>query len=296
LIAGVHRIKSPGCKYDTMLVFVGKQGLGKSTAVSILAKRREWFLEDMNLSDDTKLVIENLQGKWIVEAAEMKGNWQEEINRAKNLLSRRSDKARMAYAHFAEEAPRQSIFFGSTNKPQFLYDPTGNRRFWPVDVGEVDLEGLRHDVDQLWAEAIEAEKAVTCDEDLMLPRPLWDAAAAAQSAHEEKTVVYETLESLLMERTGKVDSENLWDAMGYADKSRRTDKINRDRNAAMAKMGWRRNSISIQGKMCAGFCKKPGGGGRYSLIEFAQDAKGSWIVNESPDVFKMSEPPIRKVK
>ncbi len=294
LTAAVHRVRCPGCKYDTILVLVGKQGTGKSTAIGILAIKREWFLGDMSLTDETKKIIENLQGKWIIETAEMKGNYQEEINKVKSLLSRSSDKARLSYARYAEEAQRQSVFFGSTNNPEFLYDPTGNRRFWPVDVKEIDRTALKRDVDQLWAEAVQAEKGVACDDDLFLPDSLWNSAAAEQEQHAENSYVYHILQPLLQGLSGKIESKMLWKILGCPEAKDQSNQIQRLRNQAMLKLGWKMDSVSVNGKVRRGFSKRSTPGGSLQLIEFMPDQRGDWILDPHPKIIQ-SEPPIREI-
>jgi predicted P-loop ATPase len=45
-------------------------------------------------------------------------------------------------------------FIGSSNETEFLHDPTGNRRFLPFEVADIDInEAQAIDIDQVWAEA-----------------------------------------------------------------------------------------------------------------------------------------------
>ena len=75
-------------------------------------------------------------------------------NLVKSYLNRRVDRARSPYGTFAMDIPRQSVFIGTVNEGQYLKDPTGNRRFWPVKVGVCDVEGLSKVREQLFAEAM----------------------------------------------------------------------------------------------------------------------------------------------
>ena len=83
----------------------------------------------------------------------------------------------MAYGRFSEARGRQTIFVGTTNEHKYLKDRTGNRRFLPVKTGTIDLEALRRDRDQLWAEAAVREAR---GEEITLPQELWEAAAVEQ--------------------------------------------------------------------------------------------------------------------
>lgn len=153
LVAAVARVFAPGCKFDHVLTLEGAQGIGKSYMWEILAS--PWFTDaPLNIHD--KSAVEILQGKWVVELAEMDALSKYESQTIKGFLSRTEDRCRMPYARQAKPFPRQNIFVGSINPEMtgWLRDRTGNRRYWPVAVSRVDIEGLKNVRDQLWAEAL----------------------------------------------------------------------------------------------------------------------------------------------
>jgi putative DNA primase/helicase len=151
LISCVARVMAPGCKVDTTLILVGKQGAKKSTACRILANG--WF-SDTLLDLHTKDLYESIQGVWLYELAELdafnRGDWA----KVKAILSSPDDRWRRPYGKSVQARPRQCVFLGTTNQDHFLGDSTGSRRFWPVRVGIVDTMRLARDATQLWAEAL----------------------------------------------------------------------------------------------------------------------------------------------
>ena len=155
-VAAVARAMDPGCKYDTMLILAGRQGLGKSTFLDKMSKG--WFNDGIRTFEG-KEASELLQGVWLIEIQELDAFRKTDVARMKQFLSLRYDRFRAAYGRHIKEIPRCCVFFGTTNKEEFLRDKTGNRRFWPVDVGDnpctksvwVDLDG---EIDQIWAEAV----------------------------------------------------------------------------------------------------------------------------------------------
>ncbi|MEF9966870.1 virulence-associated E family protein [Anaerorhabdus sp.] len=161
LIGAVARIYHPGCKMDNSLILVGKQGTGKSTFVQRLAKKNEWYSDSL-FTFNGKEALEAVQGKWIIELAELAAIKGSEIEKVKQFITKTVDDFRGAYKRNSESNLRQNIFIGSTNEREFLRDATGNRRFWPVDIGIIDNKlDLFKDfnskyVDQVWAEAKEA--------------------------------------------------------------------------------------------------------------------------------------------
>jgi predicted P-loop ATPase len=143
----------PGEQVDHVLVLAGQQGAGKTQTARILALEPEYFLG--NLPDlrnkDAALV---LPGRWIVELAELSAVRRAEVEATKSFITQREDTYRPPYGRRTVSIPRQCVFIGTTNETLFLRDRTGNRRWWPVSVGKVDLELLQKDVEQLWAEAV----------------------------------------------------------------------------------------------------------------------------------------------
>lgn len=152
----VARAMTPGCKFDNMLILSGPQGIGKSTLLDKMS--RGWFNDSIRTFEG-KDASELLQGVWLVEVAELDAFRKSDISRIKQFLSLRADRYRAAYGRHVKELPRCCVFFGTTNTTEFLQDTTGNRRFWPVDVGEVPhtktvWTDLNEDtIKQLWAEA-----------------------------------------------------------------------------------------------------------------------------------------------
>ena len=155
LLGAVARIMRPGCKHDHILVLVGPQGCRKSTTLAKLGK--EWFSDSLYTLSG-KDAYEQLQGYWIIEMGEMAATRKAELEQIKQFVSKQSDSYRAAYARRTQDHPRQCAFFGSTNDDEFLRDPTGGRRFWPVtvtDKGKELAQGLTDElVDQIWAELV----------------------------------------------------------------------------------------------------------------------------------------------
>lgn len=152
IMGAVKRVMQPGVKFDYCLVLSGPQGKGKSTTFSIIGG--EWY-GDTELDLQSKDSMSALRGKMVWEFPELGALARSEERRQKSFLSRQVDEYRPVYGRREIKAPRQVVFGGSTNEHEWNKDPTGGRRFWPVDcLAEViDTEGLRSVRDQLFAEA-----------------------------------------------------------------------------------------------------------------------------------------------
>jgi putative DNA primase/helicase len=152
MISGVARIFEPGCQADCTLVLEGAQGTGKSTGLEAFVPVRSWFADTGIILGD-KDSYQALRRKLIYELSEMASVKGREIERVKAFLSARTDSYRPSYGRRNVDHPRQVIFAATTNESAYLIDSTGNRRFWPVRCSQIDVEGIRRDRDQLWAEA-----------------------------------------------------------------------------------------------------------------------------------------------
>lgn len=156
LISMVARALRPGCKVDTMPVFEGSQGAGKSSALAILGG--EWFGE-CHEDFGSKDFVLSLKGRWLIEVAEMHAFRRADVDRLKGIMSTRIDRVRLPYGRVTEEHPRQSVFAGTTNRDDWQADDTGARRFWPVRCGFLNPDWLKENREQLFAEAVARFKA-----------------------------------------------------------------------------------------------------------------------------------------
>ncbi len=190
IVAAVARVFMPGTKFDNVLVLVGPQGIGKSYLIKRLGK--QWH-SDSVITVKGKEAFEQLQGAWIIELAELTATRKAEAEAVKHFISKQEDAYRPAYGRQLAVFPRQCVFFGTTNDFMFLRDRTGNRRFWPVEVGKVErLKSLWNyltddDVDQVWAEAYSLWQN---GEPLVLEKELEEEAYHIQEAHTEESEKY----------------------------------------------------------------------------------------------------------
>ncbi len=150
LIQSISRTYVPGNQADATLLLIGRQGLGKGTALRVLAGDQYFtdHLSDMNSKD---ACIE-LLGKRIIEINEFT-NRRSELER-KGYLTRVQDNFRPPYERRSRSVPRSCVFAATSNDTSPLTDETGGRRYWSVTCGKIDIEALRRDRDQLWAEAL----------------------------------------------------------------------------------------------------------------------------------------------
>ena len=229
LCAAACRVLNPGCKFDTMLVLNGSQGIGKSTLIAKLGG--EWFSDSLSLNDTKdKTAAEKLQGYWILEIGELAGLRKAEVETLRSFLSRQNDIYRASFGKRTTPHPRQCVFFGTTNAESgYLRDTTGNRRFWPVKTpgggSKRSWDVTQEDVLQIWAEVMHYVKA---GEKLYLDPEVEALAKAEQreamESDEREGLVREYLEALLPDNWDDMDTferRNFLDGTGKADIGRK---------------------------------------------------------------------------
>lgn len=183
MVAAVARVMDPGCKFDNMLILIGEQGINKSMFLRILAK--DW-IDDSFTTFEGKESQERLPGSWFVEVAELDAFRKSDVARIKQFLSNKEDKFRPAYGRYVLIVPRRCVFWGTGNTVEFLRDETGNRRFWPVDIGDGSTRTKdptkisAYELDQIWAEA---KARYMLGEELYLPKELQGEAERLQREH-----------------------------------------------------------------------------------------------------------------
>lgn len=174
MLGAISRIFQPGCKFDYTVIFQGRQGIGKSTFLQLMALNDEWFNDSLDSLDSDK-AAQSLMGSWIVELAELKSLARTAggVDSVKRFLTSTQDKYRVPYERRADIFLRQSVFAGTTNKNDFLQDRTGNRRFLIVQTGVnepkknlFESEAMS-DIKAAWAEAVHIYK--TENPKLLLP-------------------------------------------------------------------------------------------------------------------------------
>jgi len=175
LISAVARVYRPGVKADHMLILEGPQGARKSTAIKVLAGE-DWFTDELPELGSKDAAI-HMQGVWIVEIAELDAIGRAEVSRIKAFLTRTTDRFRPPYGRYTVEVPRQCVFAGTVNPDTYLRDETGNRRFWPLRCGAIDIAALARDR----AEAAAAQEA-------RYQADAWDARIDRWLTHETRSV------------------------------------------------------------------------------------------------------------
>lgn len=232
LRSAVARALRPGVKADAALVLEGAQGAGKSSLLGVIGG--DYFTDDIHdlSSKDAALAISRA---WIVELPELSALGRAEVELIKAFLSRTVDRFRPPYGRALVELPRRCVFGGTTNRSDYLRDDTGNRRFWPVRVGAVDLDALRRDRDQLLAEAVATWRGGA---GLVLPAEVRGGHAEIVEGRRQEDPWEEDIARYLAQKTS-VTSGDVLSALNIPTE-RRTRGDQMRAGQVLARLGWRK--------------------------------------------------------
>ncbi len=240
LISAVARAMRPGCQVDHALVLEGPQGIGKSTALRVLFDPlgAGWFRDHLETVDRVDSALQ-LVGNWCTEISELGAvnSRRAELEKVKGYISRQIDSYRPPYGRRVGDFPRRNVFAGSTNETAYLRDSTGNRRWWPVPCGKIDLKGLEQDRGQIWAEAVvEFERG----------EGWWPTQAVTVElvdAQEERLQVDPWFESIeeYTERMTSITLDDLYTRALKIEVGKRSQADSNRMAQIMAKLGWVRN-------------------------------------------------------
>lgn len=248
----VARIFNPGCKFDYLPIFIGEQGIGKSTLLETIAIKPQWYTD--NLGDvNNKDVILRMRSKLIVENAELTMFNDADVNEVKAFLSRRTDRDRLPYDRLPRDLKRQCIIVATTNKDRFLQDETGNRRMWPVEIMKIDSESIKEMLPMLYAEAIVRFKA---GEDLFFSQEAEDIAKSKQAERfNQDDWEPEIVEWLERENITKVTVRCVWTSCFGRDIVSCGFREQKRIGSVLRHLGWKRATVRIDGKTQSGFKK-----------------------------------------
>jgi predicted P-loop ATPase len=185
----ISRGMQPGVKFDSMLILEGRQGIGKSRFCRALSFAARYFtdslppLTGMLLKDAREALI----GKLVVEMGELAQFKGSRVETLKTFLATEIDTVRLPYLSRSGLYPRSCVFIGTTNETEYLNDVSGNRRFWPVQCGRIDMAYVAEVRDQVYAEALVAWREANGRLQLWLPDDIEIIAAREQGKRMKKS-------------------------------------------------------------------------------------------------------------
>ena len=256
LVGAVAKLYDPMANQNPVLILDGAQGRGKSHFVSWLASSLPKFFIESPILPDKNDSLGLLVTKWIWEAGELGSTLRRQDREALKLFITLGEATwRPPYGRYALQKPALASFIGTANNEGgLLSDPTGHRRFRPVELLDIDWGYSKNvDVDQLWAQAyalyLRGERATLTDEE-----------GAAHKTIVESYEVEDVLEGYF-DKGFEIDPDNAeWfttttkiiDTLLFVDAPKRQAQSARAIASTMKKLGLRqgkRGKLNASGKM-----------------------------------------------
>lgn len=176
------RVLRPGCQVDMVPVLSGAQGQRKSTLVALLTPSASEYVS-VSLSDRDADLARSLRGKLVADWAELRGIRTREADAIKGWLTQNKDEWVPKFKEFSSTMPRRFVVIGTTNNTRYLSDPSGSRRWLPLQVPTgtmLHTQYLSHNREQLWAEGAELFKQHGV---------MWEAAESLARQHHGRATV-----------------------------------------------------------------------------------------------------------
>ncbi len=143
---------------QTVIVFSGKQGVGKTTWIERLIPRElKEYMFSGTINPNNKDTLIHLAECMLINLDELENLNRTEIGTLKELITKTHIRMRKAYGHNNETLSRRASFAGSVNTAQFLNDTTGSRRFLCFEVEHIEYTH-NIDINMVYAQAIELYK------------------------------------------------------------------------------------------------------------------------------------------
>ena len=247
LVSLVARALNPGCQCRSVVIFEGKEDIGKSKLVELIASP-DWY-RDVSGSLEGKEAHMLMKGAWIVELSELATMGKTEENRLKSFITMANDAYVPKYENDPIKQARRTILVGTVNPEgdgRYFKGQTGNTRFYPVPVTSVDLAYMAKIRAQLFAEALHyyQERPDTWWQ----LSPAADAGAREQREERRQASVYEEpLSEWLRGRTETSFADVAKDCL-HMPMERWTKSVQMDVARALVACNWHRAQRKSGGK------------------------------------------------
>ena len=143
---------------QTVIVFSGKQGLGKTTWIEkLMPKPLKEYIFSGTINPSNKDTLIHLAECMLINLDELENLNKTEIGSLKEIITKTHIRMRKAYGHNNENMPRRASFAGSVNTAQFLNDTTGSRRFLCFEVENIEYTH-NIDINKVYAQALSLYK------------------------------------------------------------------------------------------------------------------------------------------
>jgi putative DNA primase/helicase len=242
LVSMVARALDPGCQYRYVVILEGPENAGKSKLVEALAGP-EWYRE-ISHGLEGKEAHMRIRRAWVAELAELSSYGKTEESRLKAFFTLREDAYIPKFSNFEVTHKRRTVFIGTLNPEgdeSYLKGQTGNTRYLPVRVRDINIEGFNEVRDDLFAEALYTYRKHPNDWWQLSSTGEYEAVAIREERRQQS--IYEDDLGNWLERHGKQVTwwEDLAENYLKLDRDKWANRIlQMDITKALNALGWRK--------------------------------------------------------